>query len=275
MIPRADITAWRAGAPWSNDAQVEQDLVLSRALIDIFSDPLLARELAFRGGTALHKLYVEPPARYSDDIDLVQIPAGPIGAVLDALRARLDRWLGKPRRDRGEGRVSLFYRFTSEIPPITPLRLKVEINTREHFVVFGLHKKRLAVNSRWFAGEAPLVTYAPDELLGTKMRALYQRKKGRDLFDLSIGLDQRLVDPANVVKSFGRYMEEEGLSVSRAEFEANLAKKINDAAFRNDTVPLLRPAVSYDAVAAYERVQRELIALLPGEPWKGTGAQRP
>lgn len=41
MIPRAHVTAWRANAPWSNDAQVEQDLVLSRALVEIFSDPLL------------------------------------------------------------------------------------------------------------------------------------------------------------------------------------------------------------------------------------------
>ena len=33
MIPRAYITAWRATAPWGDEAQVEQDLVLSRVLV--------------------------------------------------------------------------------------------------------------------------------------------------------------------------------------------------------------------------------------------------
>ena len=93
MIPRAQITAWRARAPWSTDAQVEQDLALSRALVDLFSDDLLGRELAFRGGTALHKLHLEPAGRYSEDIDLVQTEAGPIGPVLDAIHEALDGWL--------------------------------------------------------------------------------------------------------------------------------------------------------------------------------------
>ena len=76
MIPRAHITAWRSKAPWSTDAQVEQDLVISRVIVELFSDELLAREVAFRGGTALHKLHFDPPSRYSEDVDLVQVNAG-------------------------------------------------------------------------------------------------------------------------------------------------------------------------------------------------------
>ena len=37
MIPKAYITEWRNQAPWSQDAWVEQDLVISRALVDIFT----------------------------------------------------------------------------------------------------------------------------------------------------------------------------------------------------------------------------------------------
>jgi len=58
--------------------QVEQDLVICRALVEIFSDDWLASSLAFRGGTALHKLYLNPQPRYSEDIDLVQVRAKPI-----------------------------------------------------------------------------------------------------------------------------------------------------------------------------------------------------
>ena len=86
MIPRAHITAWRAHAPWSTDAQVERDLIVSRAIVEVFSDPLLSGRVAFRGGTALHKLYLTPPVRYSEDIDLVQVEGGPIGDIMTALR---------------------------------------------------------------------------------------------------------------------------------------------------------------------------------------------
>lgn len=77
MIPQANITAWRAHAPWADDAQVEQDLVLTRALIAIFSDQKLAASVALRGGTALQKLFIQHPCRYSEDIDLVQMDPGP------------------------------------------------------------------------------------------------------------------------------------------------------------------------------------------------------
>ena len=50
MIQQAYITAWRAVAPWQDDAQVEQDLVLSRAVVAIFQQPDLAKQVALRGG---------------------------------------------------------------------------------------------------------------------------------------------------------------------------------------------------------------------------------
>ena len=117
MIPRDYITEWRAEAPWVQDFQVEQDLVISRALVEIFSHPLLRDALAFRGGTALYKLHLKPAARYSEDIDLVQTRAEPAGAAMEALRAILDPWLGKPQWKQTEGRVTFVYRFDSEDTP--------------------------------------------------------------------------------------------------------------------------------------------------------------
>jgi len=71
MISRRFIEEWKEKAPWPDNAQVEQDLIIERALVEIFSDDLLRIHFAFRGGTALHKLYLQPQARYSEDIDLV------------------------------------------------------------------------------------------------------------------------------------------------------------------------------------------------------------
>lgn len=83
MIPQAAITQWRKIAPWINDFHIEQDLILSRALVEIFQDEGVSNSLALRGGTTLHKLYMNEPLRYSEDIDLVQHKEGPIGPILD------------------------------------------------------------------------------------------------------------------------------------------------------------------------------------------------
>lgn len=269
MIPQAHITAWRNAAPWPDDAQVEQDLVLSRATVELFSDANLSDQIALRGGTALNKLFITPGVRYSEDIDLVQTKAGPAGPLIDAIRARLDPWLGKPKRDQAEGGFSLLYRFESEIPPVRPLRLKIEINTREHFTVLGLQSRHMQITNPWFTAEAGVRTYQLDELMGTKLRALYQRRKGRDLFDLWLCLDRTLIKPEQVIACFLQYVEHEGHAITRAQFEQNLHGKRNDAAFMDDIAPLLSAAVQYDSAEALRLVRAELIDHLPGDPWQG------
>jgi predicted nucleotidyltransferase component of viral defense system len=251
------------------DYQVEQDLVISRALVDIFSHPVLHRSLAFRGGTALYKLFIRPPARYSEDIDLVKIEAAPAGPVMDALHAVLDPWLGQPRYRQSEGRVTFDYRFPSEDPTPLTLKIKIEINTREHFSVYGMTNVPFSVSSRWFEGDCTIPSYELDELLGTKLRALYQRRKGRDLFDLSTALEDGRTDPERIIESFRAYMEEGGHSVSRAEFEENLAGKLRDRRFASDIGPLLARGHSWDLDAMAARVSDSLITQLPGDPWRG------
>lgn len=273
MIPRDYITEWRGYAPWVQDFQVEQDLVISRALVDIFSHPLLSTTLAFRGGTALYKLHIQPPARYSEDIDLVQVDAQPAGPIMDALHETLDPWLGKPRYKQTEGRVTFTYRFASEDAPPVPLKLKVEINTREHFAVHGFHQVPFAVDSRWFAGDCKVLTYDLDELLGTKLRALYQRKKGRDLFDMDVALTTGLADAERIVAAFSAYMDHGDQAVARAVFEQNLHEKLNDPQFAADIQPLLTQGDQWDQRSAADRVFSELLSRLPGAPWPGVPEQ--
>ena len=269
MIPFDFITEWRQFVPWIDDAQVEQDLIISRALVEMFSQAEVARSLAFRGGTALFKLFFTPAARYSEDIDLVQITAEPIGPCLTSLRRVLDPWLGNPKRAFKKGGVVLVYRMQSEGSPSLPIRLKIEINTREHFNVFGLEKRAFQVESRWFSGSASIQTYQLDELMGTKLRALYQRKRGRDLFDLWITSRQGSVNNDRIVECFRSYLEHTNLQVSRAEFEANLSRKLIDPRFLNDIDPLLAPGCPWDIDGAERYAREELLARLPGDPWKG------
>lgn len=160
--------------------------------------------------------------------------------------------------------MTLYYRFESEARPVTPLRLKVEINTREHFSVLGPHRTPFEVENPWYSGKTEVLTYALEELLGTKLRALFQRKKGRDLFDLSEALVRiASMDAEKIVTCFARYMESEGGRVTRAEFENNLAEKIEDDVFLSDTPPLLATGVTFEPKTALKRVQAVFISRLP------------
>lgn len=258
MIPQNDIIEWSNVVPLKSNEQVEQDLVICRALVAIFNDEYLAQHLAFRGGTALHKLYLQPQPRYSEDIDLVQIKAEPIGQVLDRLRIVLD-FLGKAKVEVGDMMATMKFRFNSEIAPVVPLRLKIEINCREHFSELGWEQKQFDVKSNWFAGSCSLTTYRLEELLGTKIRALYQRRKGRDLYDLYHAFTKAKLDVDSLLKCYRRYMEfSVGKVPHQKEFIQNMELKLEDEYFLGDIAALIRPAETYNQQAAYQLVKQEL-----------------
>src|SRR5207244_3525634 len=138
---------------------------------------------------------------YSEDIDLVTVAGGPIGPVMSRIRAVMAPWLGKAKYKQTEGRVTFFFSYTSEPPMEKPMRVKLEINMLENFAVYGYESRSLQVETDWFYGSAGVKTFTLDELLGTKLRALYQRKKGRDLFDPWFCNSTLEVDPDRVVHS--------------------------------------------------------------------------
>lgn len=263
MIPRRYIEEWKATAPWPDNAQIEQDLVIERALIELFSDDLIRESLAFRGGTALHKLYLTPQARYSEDIDLVQISDGPIKPILERIREVL-KFLGTKRVvKQNVNNNTIAYRFESEIPPVIKLRLKIEINCREHFSALGLKEFHHTMTSGWFSGECTIMTYELEELLGTKLRALYQRRKGRDLFDLYQALNLQELDNGKLIQCYQEYMQfVVDKPPTQKQFLLNMDEKMKDKEFNADIMALLRPGIKYDNEKAYEVVKEELIEKL-------------
>lgn len=271
MIPLAYIQAWRNHAPWADLRQVEQDLIISRALCDIFTAPTLKGKIAFRGGTAINKLLFGRPLRYSEDIDLVQIQAAPIGQTVDAIRGALS-WLGDPKREQAQHSMHLIYRFNPEVEQDRTLKLKVEINTREHQNLYPLIHAPFVIENDWHTARADIATFAPEELFGTKLRALLQRRKNRDLFDLHHGLDQLSLDPDKVVAAFEHYLALEGNTITRAHAEQRMLGKLTRS-LTEDIDPLLPPGITFseqDALQAFECVWRELIARINGDPWKLT-----
>ena len=271
MIPRAYLQEWSAKAPWPDLRQVEQDLIISRALCDLFNAPALAGKIVFRGGTAINKLLFRRPLRYSEDIDLVQTEPEPIGPTVDAIRNALS-WLGKCNRNQAGHSMHLTFRFTPEVAPDTVLKLKVEINTREHGSLLGIKKYPFEVVNGWYQSKAEIVSFDPEELFGTKLRALLQRRKGRDLFDLNEGLKQLDLDLNKVIACFDYYLALEGNPISRADAEQRMLGKLTRN-LTEDIDPLIPAGVQFtnaDAIEAFARVWTELVGRIKGDAWKRT-----
>lgn len=235
-------------------------MIIERALVEIFSDEFLRTNLAFRGGTAFHKLYLAPQARYSEDIDLVQIKQEPIGPILDRIRGKLQFIGTKAKNEKSLHNNSLIYRFESEIPPVINMRLKIEINTREHFSVLGFKEVNFKIKNSWFSGECKLTTYQLEELFGTKLRALYQRRKSRDLFDIYWGYQHHEINTEKLLQCYQDYMQFVVNNLpSQKEFLLNMEEKMKDRDFSDDIHVILRPGIEYYNEKAYKFIKEELL----------------
>lgn len=260
MIPENFVEQWQSSVKWRTLPQIEQDLVISRALVDLYNAPDIKDALVFRGGTALNKLFLKPPARYSEDIDFVQKRPEPIGKIIDSIKILLKPWLGDPKWKITERGAKLIYKYES-INKV-PTKLKIEINTTEHFQALPLREEKFEVQSAWFNGSTDIITYEIDELMATKLRALYQRRKGRDLFDIWYVVKQNLIDLNRVIEVYSKYCANDNSNIRREDFLKNLALKKNHPDFQTDMSSLLPIELNWSFEEAYQFVVDNVISKL-------------
>jgi predicted nucleotidyltransferase component of viral defense system len=267
LIARAFITEWQAKVPWPDPVQVEQDLILSRLVVEIAEHKLLADELAFRGGTALHKLHLPEPLRYSEDLDYVRTNNSPVGDQIDALRA-IGEGMGLTmgRRQIREDMVTIFFSAAPTLGVVgSRIRVKIETNQAETEALLDRPRLPYRVESRWWSGAADVLTFELEELMGTKMRALYQRSKGRDLFDLWHVLDDRDVDDKLIIAALDHYMKDRVFSYR--QLRPNLRRKLDDPDFVADLAQLvITPPSRYEIATAANLVMDRLGSRLRNAP---------
>ena len=191
MIPRPALTQWRRRVPWPTDLQVEQDLLLSILAIFVAEHPYLGERLVWRGGTCLHKLHLEGPRRYSEDLDYVLHDVEPDhGRVADALR---------------------------EVVGDVGMRV---------------HHSEVSTSRVNVYADAEVLTFQAPELIGTKFRALAQRRKGRDLSDLWLARRELAIDDEALATAGHHYLDHEGLEP--ALLRQQLARHTTDRDFTHD-----------------------------------------
>ncbi len=141
------------------------------------------------------------------------------------------------------------------------MRFKLEINCKEHFNVLNWVDFPFSVESEWFSGNAKIRTYNINELLGTKLRALYQRSKGRDLFDLNYSRLNLELDLEKIFTCFKEYITfaTGNRPPGKREFLLNIEEKENDTDFIGDMEALLRSGIEYNQESAFEWLKNELL----------------
>lgn len=278
-LTQRDILAHQQQVPWPNLRQVEQDLLLCRAMTALFDDAFLKTQIAMRGGTLLHKVHLAPASRYSEDIDLVVIGDRPDEHIRKAINRVLLGVLGRPTSSAWQAVklavrnavkpskvLRVIYRVSSVADPRgTPLEIVIEANVTERK---SYRPISLLPFGYLFRDEIVATTvngFEIHEMLGTKMRALFQRRRGRDLFDLYWALTEAgtPVNPAEIIELFLYYLQQEGTVATRDEFIGLLQSHLNDRGFLTDMNALLRTGIAYDPIAAGDYVIGSLLKLLP------------
>ncbi len=255
MIPRAAITFWSRQAPWPNRDQVEQDLVLSRLIVEIASHRVLRDELVFRGGTCLHKVHLPQPRRYSEDLDYVRASHGPIGPILTALRD-IAANLGMEVKTKVGSFPKVFLRSPFESGS-RRMRIKIEMNTYETSPARPYLRLPFSVESPWWSGSTDILTFELAELTSTKLHALYQRRRGRDLFDLWLALTVMELEPDEILACFAPYRPN---GYTSATAIANLQNHVTDQLFRSDLHTLVADQIGYNIEEAADFVIEQLLS---------------
>ena len=172
----------------------------------------------------------------------------------------------KSKNSKEKKSFKLLFYFRPESSPNTKLRIKIEINIEETFSVLDRIHRPYSMDSDWFSGKTHINTFQLDELIATKIRALYQRSKGRDLFDLWLVLKEEKLKHDQAIKTFRHYMELEGSHITSEIFEENLNEKLNKPEFLSDIGPLIsipskdkNATEGWDLHTAAERVLHDII----------------
>jgi predicted nucleotidyltransferase component of viral defense system len=238
----------------------------------------LQRQIAMRGGTLLHKVHLAPPSRYSEDIDLVVVGNRPEGHIRKALDRVLSGVMGAPTQSvwddiklaiRNTVKPSRVLRMTFAIPslmePGTNLAVVVEANVTERTPHLPIVTIPFGFPFRDSSARTQIKGYDIHEMLGTKLRALFQRRRGRDLFDLYWALTRAKppVVPAKIIESFQHYLRLERSVAAQTEFVAILDAHLADRGFCSDMNQLLRVGLRYDPQQAGDYVKTNLFSLLP------------
>lgn len=193
---------------------------------------------------------------------------------MNHIRQRIEQWIGRrPKVTFKHFLTKLVLRTESTDEHTSQLRIKIEINTRDLCSYDEPIELPFKMENSWFTGETKIPTYSREEMIATKLRAMLQRNKGRDLYDIDHALNVfDDLDIDHIIVLFGKYLSASENSISRAEAQSRMFQKFNDSPLLDDMHPLLplkqsKRLTKNAAEQAFWKVFDTIICILPGDDW--------
>jgi predicted nucleotidyltransferase component of viral defense system len=195
MIRKADLEE-RVREWGLREDVVEKDYVLGWLLWGIGAHPRLATAWVFKGGTCLKKCYLET-YRFSEDLDFTVLPRGPLHAadvapIVQQVLARVSDESGINFRGQAptfkthasgrytEGRI--YYQGPRNAPLVA--RIKLDLSDAEQVVRPTLLRRIAHAYPDHLPAPGTVRCYSFEELFAEKLRAMGERGRPRDLYDI-------------------------------------------------------------------------------------------
>jgi predicted nucleotidyltransferase component of viral defense system len=230
---------------------LEKDQALTLVLGVLAGEPF-ARDLAFKGGTALSKMYFEG-YRFSEDLDFTAVrdvsddvlDAAP--RLLEAGRRAAVRLTRVERVPGGRSGRTLKVRY--EDMNLHPNHVLVQLSLREK-VLLPVEPRPIHDPYRVVPRDARMPTMDLREIAAEKIRSLFMRSQARDLYDLWFLLREGVAaDPEVVEAKLGWWKK--GMAFRPDELGPRIDRI--GATWRRDLEPLLVEVPPFEAVAGTVR----------------------
>lgn len=235
----------------------ELDYRLVHALSAIYGSSFLKERLCVKGGTAINKLYLKETSRLSVDLDFNHIGSKEQVAkekrnlrekITELLKAQDPSYsVTHTKRKYEQTTLKIGYRTVGG----TPQNFKLEISHVERFPILEPVEKQLETSE----GRFGISTYQLEELTATKLRALFERLKGRDIYDLYFVSELKPRPEAiSTRKLFLYYFYRSKKVFNPKVYFRNLDEKYKSGRYIDDVSKFVKPTVQFSFKAATEHV---------------------
>ncbi|MBI2937176.1 MAG: nucleotidyl transferase AbiEii/AbiGii toxin family protein [Thaumarchaeota archaeon] len=246
------VRSWADEIGITNQLFAEQDFRLVHMLTAIAENTDTAQKLYLKGGTAINKLYLQDKglSRLSVDLDFNHIGSKEqviqerneiINQLLKTVRKHDSYYHLDIRKKRYE-QTTIHATYTS-LAISDPQHIKIEISHVERFPILPTQIRPLSLPKE---GKVSLTTYSLEELISTKIRAFYDRLKGRDVYDLWSANRTGSLDKTAVRKLFLYYFYKDRKIFNPKTFFKQMHKAITENTISNDVSGYVRPDIGFN-----------------------------
>lgn len=246
MISQEGLDHWNNVVAWDTNIEVEQDLILACFIVEAANDPLLGQAVVLKGGTCLNKIWLDHPWRYSEDLDYQLVQDSDIKEITKTFQGIGERF-GFLRINH-DSNIWLSHVFmVDQSLEGDRLRVKVDIQKESLHPEASVSQEEFQVDNPWFQGKASVLSISPQEIIASKVVAIYQRRQPRDLFDIWAALRTELVAKEDIDVAFERYRPPKPEHWTSRQAARSLIERINEQEYISNLKYLARHApIKYD-----------------------------